>query len=150
MKRFNYNKAAILLPLFVLTAIFFNYYPGFSRFFRSTPPTDPQYLIDERNNIIGTFVSEEDLKWTVEFSSNGKCYDYYDGTLVATSSYSLSNATPQCGTNVLVDENQKTSYLSLTDDTDGISICYAINGVTSSMLSLTAVPTQQLLLLTRK
>ena len=50
----------------------------------------------------------------------------------------------------LPDENQKTSYLSLTDDTDGISICYAINGVTSSMLSLTTVPTQQLLLLTRK
>ncbi len=149
MKMTFNKKTTILIPFLVLITVLFTYYPGFTRFFASAPPLDPQYLIDERNDIIGTFKSEEDANWTMVFSGNGKCYNYYNGTLTSTSSYLLSNTTPQCGTDVLIDENESTSYLTLTDDSDGISICYEINGV-GSELTLTVLSTQNLLILDRQ
>ena len=149
MKIISNKKVAIWLPIFVFISVLFTYYPGFSRFFNPAPPPDPQYLIDERNSIIGTFVSEEDGRWAMVFSSNGKCYNYYDGTLTSTCSYFLSNTTPQCGISVLIDENQETSYLTLTNDANNISVCYEINGITS-VLSLTMLSSQKLLILTRQ
>lgn len=124
------------------------YVTGFTKFFYR-PKTDPQYLIDERVNIIGTFISEEDPQYSMVFSTNGKCYDYYSGNLAGTYSYSLSNTSPQCGQDILVDESQETSYLSLTDDSNGVPTCYEINGV-SSVLSLTQISTQKVMIFNKQ
>gem|GEM_PF-4022882 len=64
-------------------------------------------------------------------------------------SYSIGSNTPQCGVDVLVDENSKVSYLSLVDDQDGFMICYEINGI-SSVLSLTTTDSQILNTLQRQ
>ena len=111
--------------------------------------TTPQYIIDEQNNIVGTWISEKDSDWKLVFSSDGKCYDYYSDVLVTTSTYTISNTSPKCGINVLVDESRETSYLELTDINDGTSLCYDINGVTS-LLSLTTVGTGNLIVLTKQ
>ncbi len=99
----------------------------------------PQYLIDDMNNIIGTFVNENDPGWVLTFSTNGKCY-WYDGvgTLKATYSYTITNSTPQCGTDVDVDESHETDYLQLTDDSTNSTDCYVINGI-STVLSIRPV-----------
>ncbi len=100
------------------------------------PAPQPQYLIDDMNNIIGTFVNENDPDWVLTFSTNGKCY-WYDkvGTLEATYSYTITNTTPQCGLEVDVDESHETDYLQLTDDSTRSTDCYAINGI-STVLSI--------------
>lgn len=123
-------------------------YPAFSRYF-SPPPPPAQYIGQELSDIVGAWVSEADIKWKLIFNSNGKCYNYYDNILRSTTDYSISNTTPQCGENVLVDENKKTSYLQLIDNVKNTHVCYEINGITG-VLSLTTVGTSDLFILTRQ
>lgn len=123
---------------------------GFSIFFKSpSPPSPPQYILAETNNIVGNFVSETDSDWRLVFDATGKCYSYYGAQLTQTFDFSISNSTPQCGCVVLVDENQETSYLQLTDVADGSNVCYEVNGI-GTTLSLTLVGTDKLVLLTRQ
>jgi hypothetical protein len=85
------------------------------------------------SSIIGSWVSEEDSLYKIVFTAD-KCYDYYEGVISDSSTYVISNSSPQCGQNVPV-ENY-TSYLQLTSLKDGEKTCYEINGITSQTLSL--------------
>lgn len=150
MKNIIRKKSNLLFICILSILILLGGYPSFAKFFYSEPPpTDSQYIINERADIIGTFISDEDPRWKMVFSLNGKCYNYYDGNLIVTSSYTISNTTPQCGIDVVIDESEETSYLSITNDINGISECYEINGITAT-LSLTAISTQKVLLFTKQ
>jgi len=73
-----------------------------------------KYIKEDKKNIIGTWVSEEDKNWKRVFTASGKCYDYYDNKLTGASTYKISNTSPQCGDSVLVDKRDKVDYLELT------------------------------------
>lgn len=117
--------------------------------FKRPLQSEPQYLINERTNIVATWISEEDGKSKWIFAKNGICYWYYSKNLVSTFTYSLSNTTPQCGSNVLVDTAKKTSYLQLTDSMNHSRICYEINGV-GKVLSLMALNSGKTLIFNRQ
>ncbi len=86
-------------------------------------------------SIVGTWISESDPKAKYIFNSNLKCHEYYEGELIASYTYEESNFTPQCGEAVPVD--QYTQYLKLTDISDpDFQVCYEINGITSTRLSI--------------
>jgi len=88
----------------------------------------------QNSSIVATWINESDPKWKLVFTS-AKCYQYYDGTLQETQNYAISNTTPQCGHKVPVDAN--TSYLKLTNTKDSTEVvCYEINGITPTGLSL--------------
>ncbi len=106
----------------------------------------PKYIKEEKKNILGKWISEEDNNWKMIFTANSKCYNYYSDTLISTSIYKISNTSPQCGDTVWVDEKGETSYLELNDIKDGIKTCYEINGV-SDVLSLTYLSRGNLIVL---
>ncbi len=85
-------------------------------------------------SIIGTWVSESDNTWKLVFASDGKCQQYSENNLSGTDSYTLSNTTPQCGEDVVVDD--KSLFLSLKDLSTGDELCYYVNGITDRTLSL--------------
>jgi hypothetical protein len=85
-------------------------------------------------SIIGIWVSETDNTSKLAFTSDGKCQQYSENNLIATDSYILSNTTPQCGENVVVDD--KSLFLSLKDIATGDEFCYYVNGITDKYLSL--------------
>lgn len=145
MKKKLINRKSLgILSIFVILCSIV----GFSKFFKSPPPP-PQYILNELDSIVGTFASESDAEWKLVFDATGRCYSYYGTDLTQTFDYSISNSTPQCGCDVLTDESQETSYLQLRDINDGSSVCYEVNGV-STTLSLTLVGTDKLVLLTKQ
>lgn len=92
-------------------------------------------LDSDNGSIIGSWISESDPKSKLIFSLNGKCKEYYDGILQDEYTYIISNTSPQCDTNVHID--QYTSYLQKMNVNDpGDIYCYEINGITSTILSL--------------
>jgi hypothetical protein len=102
----------------------------------------------QNSSIVGTWLSETDSKWKMVFTST-KCYQYYEGALVETNSYLISNTSPQCGKVVPVDNY--TSYLKLTDDQSSTNVtCYEINGITSKNLSIRPVNNGKILTFVRQ
>lgn len=82
---------------------------------------------DERNLILGSWVSEEDSNWKMVFTKDNICNWYYEGELSSSYTYAISNTSPQCDQEVYISE--LTSYLSLTDVSDSIDqYCYEIYG----------------------
>lgn len=130
-------KKRLIITLKTLSVLLIIFYV-FSRFSPAPPPSQPQYLTDDQNNIVGTFVNEKDPDWVLIFDANGKCYGYEAGVPTTTYTYTITNSTPQCGKEVDVDESQETDYLQLTDDSTNSTDCYVINGI-SSVLSLRPV-----------
>lgn len=89
-------------------------------------------------SIVGEWISEEDTRWKWVFTADGECKDYYSGVLKNTYTYTISNTSPRCGRDVHIDRN--TSYLSLTKVSNTPKkICYEINGVTDTHLSIRAL-----------
>jgi hypothetical protein len=85
--------------------------------------------------IVGTWVSDTDSKWMLTFTSDSLCYSSYDNEGVDTSSYTISNKTPQCGHSVPVTNDL--NYLQLQNISDPNDlICYEIYGLTDSILSI--------------
>ena len=89
------------------------------------------------STIVGTWISEEDSSWTLMFTAGNKCFDYYEEALTDSSTYSISNTSPQCGQNVPV--GNYTEYLQLTSLKNGDKTCYEVNGITSKTLSLSVI-----------
>jgi len=89
---------------------------------------------NKRSLIIGAWHSETDEKWKLVFSVDGTCIQYYEDRILETNKYAISNTTPQCGENVLV--NDKTSYLSLINQETEEEWCYEIYGVTEKYLNI--------------
>ena len=84
--------------------------------------------------IVGSW-EESETNWKLVFTSN-ICYEYFDGKMVTTYNYKLSNNGIQCGQKVYVNKNEQTSYLHMTDRSNGAQTCYEINGVDKTSLSL--------------
>lgn len=121
-----------LIAIFAFTLSFAKF--NFNRFFMFSP----QYIIDERANIVGSWVSEEDANYKLIFESGGIGYVYYGNDLNETFTYSISNETPQCGISVYVNESEETSFLKLENTATGFNDCYEINGI-SDVLSISHV-----------
>lgn len=92
-------------------------------------------LSGEKEDIIGTWVSEDTPEWKWVFKSDGKCYDYYDGVLTDTYTYTLSTSSPQCGQ--VVPTGDKFTYLKLVDDKDSTNtFCYEVFSLDKTNLEI--------------
>ena len=93
-------------------------------FFANAQTFNPE---DTEEVIIGTWVSEEDNNWTIEFTQTGLYYDHYQGEYSDTYNYEIVNISPLCGYDVPVADN--TQYLILSKPLEGTDkLCYTING----------------------
>ncbi|MEE9406689.1 MAG: hypothetical protein V3V28_01315 [Polaribacter sp.] len=82
-------------------------------------------ISQEKEKIIGAWISEgaPNSKWV--FKNDGKCYDYLDGNLDKTYYYSIETTTPQCFEEVPVGE--LFSYLKVVNIADSNDYyCYEI------------------------
>lgn len=94
-------------------------------------------LNHQDSTLLGTWISEEDNNWKLEFK-NDTCLSTYIGSSTDTYKYTISNTSPQCGE--VVDIDQYSNYLQLTNVSDTTDkICYLINGVTDTALSLSPI-----------
>jgi hypothetical protein len=98
--------------------------------------------------IVGTWVSEEDIKWKLVFTSENKLLQYYKNELVETDSVVITNSSPQCGETVVI--NEFTNFLQLTDLSNGEKTCYEINGISKTSLSLRVIGRGGALVFTRQ
>ena len=79
----------------------------------------------EETDIIGRWVSTDDASSEMEFKSNGKCNEFYNGHYNATYNYSIIKTSPVCGENVPTGD--LFSYLKLVNINDSSDIyCYEI------------------------
>ena len=100
-----------------------------------------QYVLDYRNNIIKSWRLQDDSNYVIVFKANGICYEYYQGKLQDTFTYTVSNTSPQGSEDVGVDESQYTFYLRIVSVNDSsLDFCYIINNA-SKVLSITEVET---------
>ena len=92
-------------------------------------------LTGEKEDIIGTWVSEDTPEWKRIFKEDGKCYDYYNGALTNTYNYTLSTTSPQCG--LVVPTGDKFTYLKLVDDKDSnFTFCYEVFSLDKTNLEI--------------
>lgn len=101
-----------------------------------TPPS----ISDTKSQLIGTWISEDDVNWKITFNNRGTCrWDYTDNQVVNSDMFyfEVSNTTPQCNQEVRTDLNNY--YLTLTDVEDSDIYCYEILGVDSNSLSISTV-----------
>jgi hypothetical protein len=100
---------------------------------------------DLNQDIIGTWVSEDDSNWKIEFTTNGKCYWYYTGDSTEIYTYtitdfsnSLSQTAEFCGKTVSARKKQS-YYLKLVGGESNDSLCYEIFGITETSLSINSL-----------
>jgi|GEM_PF-1663743 hypothetical protein len=102
---------------------------------------------DEKKDIVGTWISEEDSNWKIVFTADSKYIDYYEGRVSEKGIYSLSNTIPQSEPSVPTGNG--ISYLKLVDS-DKVVQFYEINGISSTTLSLTWIDNGNLLVFKRQ
>jgi hypothetical protein len=129
----------VLLPIIVFAAFAFLYSRSRDKELINTNQ-DPQYLIEARKNIIGVWYDVESPLDVVEFTQDGiviyrnkelKTEKDQNGTIIfrnhdlpeGRAKYKIVNTTPICGSNVYVNESEKTMFLVETDD-DGFEDCF--------------------------
>lgn len=101
-----------------------------------TPPS----ISDTKSQLVGTWISEDDINWRITFNERGTCrWDYIDNSINDTDffRFEVYNTTPQCSQEVRTDLNNH--YLTLTDVEDLDIYCYEILGVDSNSLSISTV-----------
>lgn len=102
----------------------------------------------QESSIIGTWVSEEDPNFKMVFEGN-ICTWLYASEPSGIFNFSLSNSTPQCGQEVLVDT--ETKYLHLIKTTNSTDeICYEIYGLTQQYLTLRVIDKSGFLIFIRQ
>jgi len=102
-------------------------------------------IIIQDSSIVGTWISENDTNWKINFDSNGNSIWFYNNSQTDTYVYSLNNSSPKCNNNVLV--NSKTNYLTLTNNSDiNDKICYEVYSISSSKLTLREINSSSLLI----
>lgn len=89
---------------------------------------------DPSEEIIGTWILEDDQNSKWVFTQNGTCYWYYNSVLEDSFSYSISQLPIQCGHQVKTG-GEDDYYLKLVDQ-DNEEYCYEILGVSDTSLSL--------------
>lgn len=85
-------------------------------------------------DIVGSWILENDInsKWT--FTDDGHCYWYYDSILVDSFTYSISETSPQCGFEVKTGGSDD-YYLKLIDH-EYEEYCYEIYNLNDENLSI--------------
>ena len=71
----------------------------------SNAAQDQNATLSEQEMIVGVWVSVEDPLWKMEFTADNRCINYYEGSVPDSSTWSISNTSPQCGIEVLVEAN---------------------------------------------
>jgi len=95
-------------------------------------------ILQQSNNIVGTWIDKEDPKSKWVFNDNSKVETYYDNELLDTFTYDLSKSSPKCERNIETEINARPelSYLELTDTDNGDQYCYYVFGINEETLSL--------------
>lgn len=75
-----------------------------------------------KDEIIGTWISEKDSNWKIEFTTTNNCYWYYENSKTETFTYYLSNEKGG--------ESSDGSYLKLKDINSSDIYNYYIHGIT--------------------
>lgn len=101
----------------------------------------------QNSSIIGTWLSEKDPKWKMVFTAD-RCNQYYDGALMDSDYYYISNTSPQCGKVVPIDNY--TSYMRFVPISGTGQKCYEINGITAQYLSLRPVENGKILVFVKQ
>jgi hypothetical protein len=96
---------------------------------------------EELQSIIGSWVSDEDDKSKLVFTSDNKRLDYYDGELLRTQTYLLTKNLKQCDPAFPLEaaEEEDITYLQLADNEGRSVMCYEINTLSGENLSLSVV-----------
>lgn len=127
MKNHHITKWA---GIFVLLALSFNNVQG-------------QTIEQEKKLIIGTWITE-DSTWSLEFGTDSKCKEYYDGKLAKQYSYKITSVNSPCGRKMQTDPRETdATFLQLNDLKTNVLECFEINGVSKTEMSITGyvVPT---------
>lgn len=100
---------------------------------------------EDSQNIKGTWINEETPEWKWVISSDGKCYDYYKGSLETTYTFTLETTSPQCGQEVPTGEFFL--YLKLVDVSDISEVyCYEIASLSDQYLQIRYLPRSKFML----
>jgi hypothetical protein len=90
---------------------------------------------EEKNLIIGTWISTDDVNLKKVFQTDGKCLDYYNGQLTTTYSFSIERTSPQCGQSVPI--GNLFSYLKIVNlDDSNDFYCYEILSLNAQYLQI--------------
>lgn len=136
----NSKKILILLVLILFPVISIILYSKSHNITNQSLSEVPDYLIEQRRNILGIWVNESDPKDRLEFKSNGVGSEKYDLDPPELFNYQIINTTPLCGYNTEVNELKKTSYLQITyQNNQSGTLCYDIHGLSKDILSITLV-----------
>lgn len=93
------------------------------------------HIQTEKNDIYGTWVSTDDTSWKWVFTSDGKCYDYYNNIQTDIYLFSIETSSPQCGETVPTGD--LFSYISLKNiKNNSDQNCYEILSMNESSLQL--------------
>lgn len=111
--------------------------PGTDSIQSTRPAVTNEAIAILEGKIAGDWVSAEDSLWKLTFKQNYTCNQYYGGAFIETDSFKISGTSPQCGIEVSIDPDIQ--YLELADIKTGDKICYEINGITDSNLSLRVI-----------
>nr|WP_294899732.1 hypothetical protein [uncultured Pedobacter sp.] len=120
----------ILIFCILITQIITGFKPNKSKLFSNFEYGD--------STIVGSWKSQGDNNWKFIFKTDSTCSSTYSGGETYNYTYKISNTSPQCGETVVIDNY--TNYLQLTNISDSTDkICYLINGITSTNLSLSPI-----------
>lgn len=92
-------------------------------------------ISQEKELIVGTWISVEDPEWKWVFTKEGKCFDYYNNELSVVYNYSIETTSPQCEQEVSVGELFSYLVLINTKDTNDKS-CYEIFSLDEKTLQI--------------
>lgn len=113
LNSFDFKREKIIAILLILALVFMS-----SSFLR-TPKED----------IIGKWISEKNSNWTVEFTTDGKCYWNYPNEDTEIFTYTITSTSPQCGYDVKTG-GAEDYYLELVDENNN-KYCYEILSINS-------------------
>jgi len=102
---------------------------------------------NEKKDIVGTWVSEDDPSWKVVFTTDNLYCQYYEGNVIEKGLYTISNTIPQTEPNIPTGDD--ISYLKLVDSDRDVEF-YEINGVGADNLSITWIENGNLIVFDRQ
>jgi hypothetical protein len=82
----------------------------------------PEFIIEQRKNIVGLWVNEYDSKDRIEFKSNGTGVIRYASEPVENFNYQIVNTTPQCGYQLTQKQLKSSSFLQTYEPEDAIKM----------------------------
>lgn len=129
-------KRTLLLSIFIITS-----YCALSAQSINIQPSE-QLLI------VGTWTSEQDSLWHLEFKTDGTCLQYEKDSLIETDHYQLSFDTPVCEQEAKITE--KPLFLSLVDQKNDERLCYEVYGISDKRLGIRPVDLAWVMLFERR